>query len=353
MFKRFLKLSLKLRLTILVVLAFIVLLFVLGMMNEFDRIFELYNSVSTKTTDSKATFDKRLHFVTKNEDGTYKITLGFQSETEYEAAQQRFGDVLDDGEANDSVDTPSGAGGGNTNPSSNGVFERLADVIDSYNLDGSETGISCSNGQEFPTYNGIPAEWNWDSSTDVVVWHYRNTADAWVENFGEETGQSTILTYDQLNKEHSRSDLTNYENVQCLQICSTAALVRGEFTPSNTPGVNDVYESSQGFEGVIIVQDTTNDSYLYIPCYVTDAKAHTYPGGIVQTQCARYSNFDACYDEDTDACGDFGNRPPGIHASDGHYVYTDRPISVEIESNWTSQPIKDNWKIIDVLLRVS
>lgn len=66
------------------------------------ELLEVYDSLTLRSTDSKINYDKKLYYVTVNEDGSKTITIGFQSEAEYEAAQQKFGDYYDDGDPNDS-----------------------------------------------------------------------------------------------------------------------------------------------------------------------------------------------------------------------------------------------------------
>lgn len=238
-------------------------------------------------------------------------------------------------------------GGGNTNPSSEGVFEKLSETSGSYNFNGVKTDVSISDGSTIPVYDGVPAEWGWNKGMSATVWHYQNTAAAWCENFSSETGLSSCTTYHDLNKEHNRTTNSAISGVKCLEICTTAAIVKCGFTPSNTAGVNDVSSSAKGVAAIIIAK--SGSTYYYIPCKVTDAKAHTYPGGIVQTSCARYSNFEQCYDSSDDSCSDFGKGHAALHTSAGHYDYSDRIASVEIEANWKSQPIPSSWNIVDVI----
>ena len=240
-----------------------------------------------------------------------------------------------------------GGGPGNTDPSNEGVFEKLSETKGTYNFAGKKLDVSISDGSTIPVYDGVPSEWGWSKSKSATVWHYQNTAAAWCKNFSSETGLTSCETYGHLNKEFPHSSNSSISGVKCLEICSTAAIIKCGFTPSNTKGVNDVGASAKGVAAVIICN--SGGTYYYIPCKVTDAKAHTYPGGVVQTSCARYSNFSQCYSSSDDSCSDFGKAHAALHDSSGHYVYSDRKATVEIEANWTSQPIPSGWKIVDVI----
>ena len=310
-----------------------------------DELIKQYTTLTAKTNDSKYSFDKKLFYVTVEADGTKKITFGYKSEEQQEQAEQAADEAANTGNSPDSSN-------GNTSPSSDGVFELLADTKGTYSYDGVALSVTANNGQEFPLYSGIPAEWGWNSDTSAVVWHYGNTADAWVSNFSSETGATSCSTYKTLNKEFPRSDLSTVDGVKCLQICSNAGIKNVGFTPSGAAnaGVNDLYGDVENKRGVIVILDENTGNYYYMPVYTTDSKAHTYPGGVVQTGCARYSKFYQVYDKSDDSCSDFGKGHAALHSSSGHYDYSDRPASVEIEANWIVQPIKSGWKIVDVLI---
>ena len=128
-------------------------------------------------------------------------------------------------------------------------------------------------------------------------------------------------------------------------------MIKCGFTPSNQAGANDVSASAIANAKGVIILKSSDGTYYYLPCVTTDAKAHTYPGGIVQTSCARYSNYSQCYSSSDDSCSDYGKGHAALHNSSGHYVYTDRPATVEIEANWETQPVPSGWQIIDVILQ--
>lgn len=242
-----------------------------------------------------------------------------------------------------------GGGSGNTNPSNSGVFEKLAATQGSYNFNGSVTNATTQDG--IPLWNGVPSSFNWSTGTDATVWHYQNTAAAWCQNYSSETGQTNIDTYNHFNKEFGRKSTATVGNVQCIEICATAAMINCGFTPSNQAGVNDVGASAIANAKGVIILKSSDGTYYYLPCVTTDAKAHTYPGGIVQTSCARYSNYSQCYSSSDDSCSDYGKGHAALHNSSGHYVYTDRPATVEIEANWETQPVPSGWQIIDVIIQ--
>ena len=87
-----------------IIVAFVVIYFIINASYEANIIYDLYISLDNKTSDSKANFDKKLYFVSTDENGNKIVTIGFQSETEYEAGVKRFGDAYDDGEENGSND---------------------------------------------------------------------------------------------------------------------------------------------------------------------------------------------------------------------------------------------------------
>lgn len=318
---------------------------------QMDEILKQYLSLSTRVSDSKRSFTKKKYYITVNADGTTSITINMGTGSMVDDTSDGIDEDSGPGFVPDPWGPGDGGGGGNTNPSSDGVFEKLSETSGTYNFEGKALTVKVNNGQEFPAYSGIPEAWGWSESTNATVWHYQNTGSAWVSNFSSETGASSVSTYKTLNKEYGNSTLSEYKGVKCLQICTTAAIVNCGFTPSGQSGANDVGSGSTGVEGVIIVKDSGTGNYYYIPAYVTDAKAHTYPGGIVQTSCARYSNFSQCYNSSDDSCSDFGKPNAYLHTSSGHYVYSDRVASVEIEANWTNQPIKSNWTIVDVIIK--
>ena len=86
------------------IIAFVVIYFIINASYEANIIYDLYTSLDNRTSDSKANFDKKLYFVTTDENGNKIVTIGFQSETEYESGVKRFGDAYDDGENNNSTD---------------------------------------------------------------------------------------------------------------------------------------------------------------------------------------------------------------------------------------------------------
>lgn len=95
-----------------VILPFVVILIV-GIFVAYmagGELLEVYDSLTLKTADSKLNYDKKLFYVTTNEDGTKTITIGFQSEAQYEATQQAYKDIWEDGElGNEVTDNPSSA----------------------------------------------------------------------------------------------------------------------------------------------------------------------------------------------------------------------------------------------------
>lgn len=320
---------------------------------QLDYILEQYMALSVKRTDSKSDFNKKLFYVQVDENGVVNITVNLP--TGFDKDDEEFADNGEEEEEEIVVPPVAGTSGGNssgnTNPSSSGVFEKLSQTSGTYNFDGQPLSVMVNNGSTFPAYSGIPSAWGWDENTNATIWHYQNTGSAWINNYKSEIGTNSVSTYQTLNQEFQRSNLSTYNGVKCLQICTTAAIRECGFTPSNTRGVNDTGQNDKNIEGVIIVKDKTTGNYYYIPAYVTDAKAHTYPGGIVQTTCARYSNASAVYDPSDDSCSDYNRPHAALHTSSGHYDYSDRAATVEIEANWTRQPIESNWEIVDVIIR--
>lgn len=326
--------------SLLVIIAGFIIYIGMSAQHQASQITNQYSSLDAKPENSKEGFDKKLFYITVDENGNTVVHIGFESEEQELAAQQ----------AAEEAGTTGNVSAGNTNPSNEGVFEKLADTSGSYNLSGQPTSVTANNGTEFPLYNGVPESWGWTNSTNVVIWHYTNTADAWIQNYGSETELSSCTTYQHFNKEFNRSTLSTYNGVQCLQICNFAAIVNCGFIPSGQSV--DCYGSAKNKPAIIVIRDKTTNEYYYMPAYTTDAKAHTYPGGIVQTGCARYSSFSQCYDSNDDSCSDFGKPHAALHGSNGHYDYVDRPATVEIEANWTTQPMKSNWEIVDVLIQM-
>ena len=341
--------------TTLVIILAVVAYLIFSANVQLNTILEQYLNLSARVSDSKKDFTKKKFYITVDENGLTTITISLNTGSEKEDDDRFEEDEHPGGDGGVDGDDDSGDDGNwNTNPSSNGVFEPLSGTSGSYNFNGQELSIKWDNGSEHPAYNGIPASWGWSSSTNATVWHYQNTAAAWLDNFGAETGASSLGTSKKLNQEHNKSEVSNVNGVACLQVCMTRAILECGFTPSHTDGANDVGSNVKGLEGVIVVRDKNTGDYYYIPTCVTDAKAHTYPGGIVQTTCARYSAFSAVYNKSDDSCSDYGLDDGALHDSKGHYDYSDRPATVELEVNFSSghNPIKDNWEIVDVIMRV-
>lgn len=218
---------------------------------------EQYQSLSAKHNDSKAEFDKRLHYITVNNDGTVTFTVGYRSEVQ---KQQMEGE------------DPNGGGGDTWD--GDGLALNAMDMYSkvSYTGVGSKVGSININGVNL--YTGIPwaDDGNWYQLDTSSVSSYLS------KNLGKPLQGGSAFHTDNNNSSSPR----NMAGVNCAGISWTPIFC---FLNVNDDGsFSASYDRAlcNKFYGVVILSKDGKKYYLPI-CSGGDNKGHTFPGGMVQT----------------------------------------------------------------------
>lgn len=278
-------------LVIIVVILFAMLAYTLYSMDfQLTEIMKMYQSLSAKVTDSKANFDKKLFYITTDDNGNVKVTVGYSSEVAEEMAKQEVADATGTGEAT-SVDVS--IDGWYTDVTSGSASTSRSLIADNYYL-----------------YDGPP----WDVTPGTYIFNYpqaKYDTYAMIEGLGVSgnpvksdaakykanalsSGGSTVTGIcDRRGFSQSGSSYTTMiGSVPCIPFCPMPAAIDknytdgGRWAQASTPD-DSVYNYGNKKCALVVVQNLSDiaDStkWLYFPMSTVDAKAHTYPWGVVQT----------------------------------------------------------------------
>ena len=154
---------------------------------------------------------------------------------------------------------------------------------------GSPAGKQSGNIGPYQLYNGLP----WDADDNTYIYYQYKAKDAiysMYQNYGlEVAGLSSVVINSPVSGFPTTVDL---DGVTCMGICSYPAMMdRNYFTSlcfKQGAGTGD--DKSINYKvriATVLVpkggDKTDTSTYLYLPCTKMDAKAHTFYGGVAQT----------------------------------------------------------------------
>ena len=245
-----------------VFLLFIIIL-VLYIVNSIDvqlsAIIEQYVSLTAKQTDSKYSFDKRLFYVTVDNDGTKTITFGYKSEVQQEQAEEAIQEASGSIEsAATSVSITPATGDViiddwlllRKDPSGNGNISTVPSYVEIHNT----SKWSMGEGEENKVYN----KWMVGLYADKV--HNRPTIKGKTANVGivNSSGRYWVA----IGPSWFHKEILNSGN--------------GQYAESY-PGASAWFADAKGHQFDIVVDYEGKTYYIY--CVMGDAKAHTYGDG--------------------------------------------------------------------------
>ena len=241
---------------------------------QMKEIMRMYMALSQKRTDSKSGFDKKLFYVTIDENGNQTIHVGYSSE-EAEAEAQK--------------ELENSGGGSAKPPTTQGPSTSIKDANVSKN--GSSTSMTITvGGSSVPLYNGIPESWG--ASDNSVYIDFGEVKNAWKEGYNTAFGHyypNSILD----NGWHSDDTVNRYstaggqsgptfnypgDSVVCVGFAPTQYYADCIFRWGGVGEASNCYN----YKWVIVVKNSNGD-IGYLPAICSDAKAHTWPGGACQT----------------------------------------------------------------------
>lgn len=232
-----------------------------------DELIEQYTSLTARKDDSKYSFDKRLFYITVNEDGTKTVTFGYKSEIAQEAAEEAA--------------EQAGETGGNTSWNGTGFAASAMDFYTpvKFGSKGTSTGVTINDVQ---LYTGIP--WKDDGN-----WYQFNVSSAskyLSTNLGKGLSTDSSVHSDNNN---SSSKITK-DGVGCMGIAWTPIFC---FIDVAEDGSMPGYSAStcNEYYGAAILEKGGSTYYLPI-CSGGDNKGHTFPGGLTQTYIGNGTRFD-------------------------------------------------------------
>lgn len=259
--------------SLLVIIAGFVIYIGMSAQHQASQITSQYSSLDAKPENSKEGFDKKLFYVTVDENGNTVVHVGFESEEQEIAAQQ----------AAEEAGTASLTAAG-----SNGAWSGTSvamNAIDFY------TPITFTRGQAtsiqvngVTLYNLIP----WDDDGNFYQLDLEAMSDYLEVNVGKPLSISSSVHTDNYNSSTPIvKNGINCMGIAWLPIFSFCSVNEdGSYTPAWGSTL-----ASAGY-GVAVLEKDGNTYYIPI-CSGGDNKGHTWPGGMVQTyvhNTARVSN---------------------------------------------------------------
>lgn len=242
---------------------------------QMSQIMNQYSSLDAKPENSKEGFDKKLFYVTVDENGNTVVHVGFESE-EQEIAAQQAAEEAGVADASLSVAGSNGAWSG-TSVAMNAIDFYAPATFDK----GQATSIQVNG---VTLYNSIP----WDDDGNFYQLDLDAMSDYLEVNIGKPLSLSSSVHKD--NNNSSTPIVKNGVNcmgIAWLPIFSFCSMNEdGSYTPAWGGTL-----ASTGY-GVAILEKDGNTYYIPI-CSGGDNKGHVWPGGMVQTyvqNSARVSN---------------------------------------------------------------
>lgn len=255
---------------ILIVLVVAMIAYTLYSMDyQLKQILKQYTSLSARTTDSRAGFDRRLFYITTDSNGNQVVHVGYSSEVQEEAAQFEL----------------AGVAGWNGTWSGSGLQARAMDFYSSYSYTGkgSSTNISVN---DVKLYNGIP----WSDDGNWYELNIDSVNSYLTSNIGKPLQGASSFHADDYNEKTAK----HMNGVPCARIswmpifCFCDVDESGGFSPAYTTSLCN----QDSRYGVVVLEK--NGERFYLPvCSGGDNKGHTWPGGIVQTYIGNGTRYDS------------------------------------------------------------
>lgn len=247
---------------------------------QLTEIMKMYQSLSARVTDSKSGFDKRLFYVTTDSEGNKKVTIGYSSEVAEEMAKA---------ELNNATGGGGSASLGNSNLTTLGPSTSVNEA--GISTSGEKTALSINvAGADVPLYNGIPSEWG--ASGSSVYIDFKEVEEAWKSGYQETFGHpypNAVVS----NGWHEDSKVNRYspskgqsgptfkyagDSVVCVGYAPPPYYADCTFRWNGTGESTACYS----YKWVLVVKNESGD-VAYLPAIPSDAKGHTWPGGVAQT----------------------------------------------------------------------
>lgn len=144
----------------------------------------------------------------------------------------------------------------------------------------------------FSLYNGLP----WAADSNTYLYQIRNAYDDIYELY-DKAGISykKVSTAQVVNSKYGKTSYYTIDDVKCVPICTSPAMICKRYfkdysmLQSSAPG--DSKSKNGSYKLAIVLSPKSADigdssQYLYLPASKVDAKAHTFYGGVVQTNVA-------------------------------------------------------------------
>lgn len=144
----------------------------------------------------------------------------------------------------------------------------------------------------FSIYDGLP----WESDGSTYLYQIRNAYDD-IYSLYDSVGISykSVNTSQVTNSDYGKSTFYTIDDVKCVPICTSPAMICKRYfkdysmLQSSAPG--DSSSKNGSYKLAIVLSPKSADikdssQYRYLPASKVDAKAHTFYGGVVQTNVA-------------------------------------------------------------------
>lgn len=274
---------------ILLILAIILLAFIIytvySVNSTLDKLIYQYTHLTdTAVMDSKAQFDKKLFYVKTNSDGTTSIVLGFSSEVQQEELQRQIDEI---GDVETTLDV-----------NINGWYTDVA-----AGTEATTSKSAFAPGSTLAIYDGPP----WDVKSGSYIFNYPQARYDTYEMFeglgvkGNPINTSNMYSAAVVGGASQNARFTEHGfdsnglktvgGVVCLNFCPMPTLVDRTWINNWTQGAtcdSSKYGFGEARYAAILVDKHSGDvldssTWKYLPLCPNDAKAHTYPWGVVQT----------------------------------------------------------------------
>ncbi len=255
-----------------------------------DVLIKRYAVINHEGLDSKANFVKSLQYmtgklITVNSEG---ITITSESYTHEDGTPVNPDADVDYTDPANDPNAPSG-GGAKTWTSD----ELFISVADAGLKEGQQTSqyINVSSSQKIPLYDGLPWACNDEGNSYMVVMDSADTA--WKEFFNSSfnTPWPNGVLKSGYVEDNKGSCWTNYPGIiqdnyafnysgkKCMGFAVSWAMLHKQLTTDNMT----VWASEAAAHKYAIVFKGSNGQFYYAPAIASDAKGHTWPGGLLQT----------------------------------------------------------------------
>lgn len=262
-------------------------------------------------------------------------------------------------EVEEEENSPGGSGGSNPPPgtpqttlpfTSNGEWYDFTsgpsiakETTPSINLTIGTTDATTGATETVGLYSGVP----WDPSAIDYIFDVRTAAQDVVDYVDTQSGDSCGITPKsafvfEFSFNSAKDNVKAVDGVESLGVALQPSVYDSNycnaFTKDDWKTKSTCDASLYNKKVCVILQHKTSRNVYYLPTYKGDSKAHTWPGGVMQTHC-KVKGFDSTSNIFTVDIGDKGRR-------DAQLSFIDLiPELDKVVSSAEPSKLRDYWKI--------